>query len=84
MAASSTMRVSRIQKWCTLLILYLDDWCSGEYQKALMEFRHVMVELGVPLAPEKAEGPITTITFLGVEFDLAQMEVCLLRDKCII
>lgn len=28
--------------------------------------------LGVPIAPANLEGPITVLTFLGIELDLAQ------------
>ena len=37
--------------------------------------------LGVPVAPEKIEGPSTRIKFLGLEVDTVAMEVRLPDDK---
>lgn len=37
--------------------------------------------LGVPLAQNKAEGPVTENTFLGIVIDLACMECPLLEEK---
>ena len=38
-------------------------------------------ELGFPVAPEKTEGPTTSITFLGVELDSVAQQVRLPQDK---
>ena len=37
--------------------------------------------LGVPLAPEKVEGPTTCLTFLEIEIDTVMMELRLLGKK---
>ena len=42
-----------------------------------------MSELGVPLAEEKTEGPVTCICFLGLELDSIDMEVRIPQDKII-
>lgn len=38
---------------------------------------------GVPLAPKKTEGPVTVITFLGIEIDSGLMECRLPEDKLV-
>ena len=38
-------------------------------------------ELGVPLAPNKVEGPSTTLTFLGIILDTQRMEIRLPQEK---
>ena len=37
--------------------------------------------LGVPLAPEKIEGPTTRITYLGMQTDSAAFTISLPEDK---
>lgn len=41
----------------------------------------IALSFGVPLAPEKTEGPTTTIKFLGIQIDSERMECSLLDDK---
>ena len=41
----------------------------------------VCASLGVPLAPEKVEGPTTCLTFLGIEIDTVTMELWLPKKK---
>ena len=38
---------------------------------------------GVPIASEKTEGPVPTITFLGLEIDAAALQVRVPRDKAV-
>ena len=38
-------------------------------------------DLSIPLATEKLEGPLTTLTFLGVVIDIVTMEIRLPDDK---
>ena len=47
----------------------------------LQGFTSMCTSLGVPLAPEKTEGPSTTLTFLGIELDTCLMEARLPPDK---
>ena len=37
--------------------------------------------LGLPVAPEKVEGPVIAITFLGIEINSATMTLSLPQDK---
>ena len=70
-----------------LAIHYLDDFlflgpphgpgCSQSLQKAL----HLCEELGVPVAPDKTEGPATSIIFLGIEIDTQAGQLRLPREK---
>lgn len=46
------------------------------------EIMHDVCEtLGLPVEPEKDEGPASTITFLGIEIDSMAMEVRLPKEK---
>ncbi len=66
---------------------YLDDYitisatgsgeCALNYQLVL----HMCGKLGVPLAPDKCEGPTTCITFLGMELGTIVLEVDLPPEK---
>ena len=38
-------------------------------------------ELGFPVAPEKIEGPTTSLIFLGIEMDTVTQQLCLLGEK---
>ena len=38
-------------------------------------------ETGLPLEPAKTEGPLFSLTFLGIELDSEKMEICLPQDK---
>ena len=40
-----------------------------------------MQQVGVPIAPDKCEGPATRLTFLGIEVDTTEMQLCLLEEK---
>ena len=37
--------------------------------------------LGIPLAPDKLEGPSTSLSFLGIILDTERMEIMLPKDK---
>ena len=66
---------------------YLDDFLilgqpgSSECHQALEKVLAVFWDLGVPVAPEKLEGPTTCLTFLGIEIDTALLEVRLPAGK---
>jgi hypothetical protein len=72
---------------------YLDDFiilalgsdqCSAQinapatYQSCLIHVRNCM---GIPLASHKTAGPITCLTFLGIEIDSAALELRLPQEK---
>ncbi len=58
-----------------LIFHYLDDFAvvGPPNSKACQRYLDILTrtcrELGVPLAPEKQEGPSTTLIFLGIEID---------------
>ena len=66
----------------TSALHYLDDFLllgppsSKSCQAALCATLSTCEELGLPVAPEKTEGPGTVLTFLGIEIDTV---ACLLR-----
>ena len=51
--------------------------CTEDLEKALT----VCSELGVPVAAHKCVGPLTCITFPGIEVDTMALELGLLGDK---
>lgn len=86
-------KFSTFLEWCVRtashsedIIHYLDDFCGGgasgvEAQRILASILETFEELGVPVAPEKVEGPSTSIKFLGLIVDTIAMEVRLPEDK---
>ena len=80
-------------EWCItkagvqVLYHYLDDFVvlgppgSEECAEHLQILKRVCNDLGVPLAPEKQEGPSTCITFLGIIIDTHRQELRLPREK---
>ena len=68
------------------IIHYLDDFCGGckdqrEAQNMLDISLALFSKLGVPIAEEKVEGPVTSLKFLGLEVDTVNMLVKLPPDK---
>ena len=69
------------------ILHYLDDFimigppdsedCAGYMQK----FNEICSKLGAPVAEEKTVGPVTCLTFLGIEVDLEQLELYLPEEK---
>ena len=47
----------------------------------LIGFQSLCNTLGIPLAPEKTEGPTTRLTFAGIEIDTVEMSALLPADK---
>ena len=52
-----------------------------ECLQGLKTFQSLCAQLGVPLAPEKTEGPAQVLTFLGIELDTVEMEARLPLEK---
>ena len=50
-------------------------------QSALDLFIQIYADIGVPLAPDKTEGPSNVISFLGIELDTINMLASLPQDK---
>jgi hypothetical protein len=69
------------------LFHYLDDFLmvgapnSAECQSNLDSTRRLASSLGVPLAEEKVEGPLSCLTFLGIELDTVDLTARLPQDK---
>ena len=67
------------------LLHYLDDFFLADNKNNLSKYMHTTKEafawLGVPLAPEKSEGPTTRITYLGIQIDSAAFTISLPEDK---
>ena len=80
-------------EWCVsqegvkYIYHYLDDFAvigppdSGICQNSLDILSRVCAEVGVPLAPEKQDGPSTLIVFLGILIDTIKQELRLPEDK---
>ena len=80
-------------QWCVQqqgvrhVMHYLDDFLmlgppsSNQCHQSLEAFKQTCQQLGVPLAMEKVEGPLTSLTFLGITLDTVQMEIRLPDDK---
>jgi hypothetical protein len=70
------------------LLFMLDDFLAINQSGLLLEAHHTLAllthifgKLGIPLNPEKTEGPVTTLQFMGVILDTVGMQVRLPRDK---
>lgn len=69
----------------TCCLHYLDDYFFVEPPhtpaKALAIATNTLAELGIPLAPDKVEGPTTRLSFLGIELDTIAMTASLPKHK---
>ena len=68
------------------LMHYLDDFCGAGRSdidaRALMDKTlSFFQQLGVPVAPDKVEGPTTCLKFLGLIVDTERMEIRVPEDK---
>ena len=80
-------------EWCVAkqgirhIYHYLDDFIvlgspgTAECGASLSILQRVCQELGVPLAPEKQDGPAAVLTFLGIEIDTIRQELRLPAEK---
>lgn len=79
--------VVRTESGVPSILHYLDDFLfigpsdSWVCANALQAMERVAVSFGVPLAPEKTEGPATVVKFLGIVIDAERMECRLPDDK---
>ena len=66
---------------------YLDDFLllgppsTQTCQAALHSTLSICEELGLPVAPERTEGPGTALTFLGIEIDTVAGQLRLPQEK---
>ncbi len=76
-----------MEKGATWLRHYVEDFVSvgakgsGECARSLRMFKETCERLGMPLDEKKTEGPTKVITFLGIEIDSINMELCLPHEK---
>ena len=68
------------------VVHYVDDFlfvvkAREEATRQLASALSVCERLGVPMAPDKTEGPTTCLTFLGVEIDTVKMEARLSDER---
>ena len=69
------------------LIHYLDDFFlasppqSFSCRRDLDTFLQVVSKLGVPVAMDRVEGPVTAMSFLGLILDSVKQKICLPPDK---
>ncbi|MBC7643931.1 MAG: hypothetical protein H7123_02315, partial [Thermoleophilia bacterium] len=68
------------------IVHYIDDFLFVIQQRSVAARQLTAVQrmcegLGVPIAPEKTEGPTTRLTFLGVELDTVAMTARLSESK---
>ena len=79
--------ILRNKYYLKVLSHYLDDFFtagpadSPQCQSNLIIIQQVFDKLGVPLAPEKLEGPTTVLTYLGIEIDSDDQVIRLPDDK---
>ena len=67
----------------TLSGRFLDNWPphAPVCKQSLDIFMHLFDNLDIPLASEKIEGPSTSLSFLKITLDTANMEIRLPHDK---
>ena len=68
------------------IIHILDDFLiagesSGTCQANLQRFLDVCEDVGIPMAPDKTEGPSQILTFAGIELDCIKNEARLPKEK---
>ena len=85
--------VADAMEWCVhkagvkYIYHYLDDFSvlgspdSEECHRHLLCLQSVAADLGVPLVPDKQDGPITVIVFIGIIIDTTRQELRLPEDK---
>ena len=85
--------VADAMEWCVhkagvkYIYHYLDDFAvlgspdSEGCHRHLLCLQSVAADLGVPLAPDKQDGPTTVIVFLGIIIDTTCQELRLPEDK---
>ena len=64
---------------------YLDDFfCEPPASTSCKDALNSSINhLGLPVAPNKVEGPTTCLTFLGIKIDSEKQQLCLPREKLI-
>lgn len=85
-AVADALQWILLERGCTPSLHYLDDYIlvaesrpEAESQKQILV--STWASLGVPLEPSKLEGPVTCLTFLGIEVDTVAMQLRLPEEK---
>lgn len=61
---------------------YIDDFAVlGKTEQAMDRVMDAAERLGLPMEPAKTVGPVTSLTFLGVEIDTVKLELRLPEVK---
>jgi hypothetical protein len=85
-ALTDAMMWMLYERGIEIAINYLDDFLllgpqeSPRCNDALATTLALCAELGFPVAPEKTEGPCTTLVFLGIEIDSVAQQIRLSHD----
>lgn len=67
---------------------YLDDFIfvgkerTNQCKKLMGAFSSLCKDLGIPIAENKSVGPVTVLTFLGLEIDTEEMVIRVPKEKC--
>ena len=73
------------EKGVDICIHYLNDYLFIEppvaHTEALAAATQTLAELSIPMAPDKVEGPVTCLTFLGIELDSQTLTARLPADE---
>ncbi len=86
-AIADTLEWILFNKGVSTCLHYIDDFFtagqagSGDCQQNLGSIIATCDQLGIPLAKHKVEGPVTVMTFLGIEIDTDHMLLRLPTDK---
>ena len=86
-AVADTMEWMAKQEGIRFIIHYLDDFLvmgpplSPECGEALCNLLEILDRLGLPVATEKLEGPMTSLDFLGFTLDTELSEMRLPKAK---
>ncbi len=86
-AIADTLEWILFNKGVSTCLHYIDDFFtagqagSGDCQQNLESILATCEQLGIPLAQHKIEGPVTVITFLGIEIDTDHMLLRLPTEK---
>ena len=75
-----------IQAGVQLIFHYIDDFAvvgrtEKECRVAMETVNSLATDLGLPMEPSKTVGPVTKMTFLGIEIDTQVMELRLPEEK---
>lgn len=64
-----------------MIIFFAGRADSEECKRAMASFEVICERFGVPIAQEKTEGPVTKLSYLGLEIDSVAREIRVPEDK---